>query len=80
MKDIRVQILDTRGYDPKAVEVAHHLGTTDPADYKRIATWIKDGNYKHFRADALVDIYEREVGPSEGLHDDSLPSQVSRPG
>ncbi len=68
-------VLDVRGYDPKAVAVAHHLGSTKHSDYVLIADWIKSKGYGNSHVDTLVDLFDREVG----LQPDQQPAAAVRP-
>lgn len=62
-----IQVQDVRGFDPKAVQIAQYLDSSDPADYRRVEKWLKDNNQYHdYELMTLVELFDREQGlPSE---------------
>lgn len=68
------RVEDVRCYDPKAVSVAHHLGSDKPGDYKLISDWIRSSGNQDFSVDTLVELFDREVGlPGEtSAHPDRM--------
>jgi hypothetical protein len=56
------RIVDVRSFDPKAVSVAHQLGSERSSDYVLIADWIKSSGNAALHVDTLVELFDREVG------------------
>ena len=54
--------VDLRRFDPKAIYIAHQLGSEKQSDFVLIADWIKKNNHSDCNADTLVELFDREVG------------------
>lgn len=57
----RFMVNDVREFDPRAVSIAHQLGSKRPADYQLIEDWLKQNpQLNGLQVDTLTEVFDRE--------------------